>query len=117
MGMAPPRPGRRPRAARATGGVMLIAMPWQILQLPSIQLGTLQPLLEDAGIRTEARSFKLDFMERCRVATRELPEECRIGLADYEAVAADHYWVRLGEWIFAAPAAWASAPSCSSPCR
>lgn len=83
---------------------MLVAMPWQVLQLPSIQLGTLQPLLEGAGIRTEVRSFKLDFMEHCRLATRELPEERRIGLADYEAVAADHYWVGLGEWIFAASA-------------
>lgn len=82
---------------------MLIAMPWQILQLPSIQLGTLQPLLEEAGIRTEVRSFKLDFMEHCRVATLEEPEERRIGLSDYEAVAADHYWVGLGEWIFAVP--------------
>jgi ribosomal peptide maturation radical SAM protein 1 len=82
---------------------MLVSMPWQILQLPSIQLGTLQPLLEEAGIRTEVRSFKLDFMEHCRAATREQPEERRIGLSDYEAVAADHYWVGLGEWIFAVP--------------
>jgi ribosomal peptide maturation radical SAM protein 1 len=83
---------------------MLIAMPWQVLQLPSLQLGTLQPLLENAGIRTEVRSFKLDFMEHCRKATRGRPEEHRIGLADYEAVAADHYWVGLGEWIFAGAA-------------
>jgi ribosomal peptide maturation radical SAM protein 1 len=83
---------------------MLIAMPWQVLQLPSVQLGTLQPLLEHAGIRTEVRSFKLDFMEHCREATRGLPEKRRIGLADYEAVAADHYWVGLGEWIFAGAA-------------
>lgn len=82
---------------------MLVAMPWQVLQLPSIQLGLLQPLLEAAGIRTELRSFKLDFMEHCRVATRAHPEARRIGLADYEAVAADHYWVGLGEWIFAVP--------------
>ncbi len=67
---------------------MLVAMPWQVLQLPSIQLGLLQPLLEAAGIRTELRSFKLDFMEHCRVATRAHPEARRIGLADYEAVAA-----------------------------
>ena len=80
---------------------MLIAMPWQVLPLPSIQLGILQPVLENAGIRTEVRSFKLDFMEHCREATRGLREERRIGLADYEAVAADHYWIGLGEWIFA----------------
>ena len=83
---------------------MLIAMPWQVLPLPSIQLGTLQPVLESAGIRTEVRSFKLDFMEHCREATRGLREERRIGLADYEAVAADHYWIGLGEWIFAGAA-------------
>lgn len=83
---------------------MLIAMPWQVLPLPSIQLGTLQPVLEKAGIRTEVRSFKLDFMEHCREATRGLREERRIGLADYEAVAADHYWIGLGEWIFAGAA-------------
>jgi ribosomal peptide maturation radical SAM protein 1 len=82
---------------------MLISMPWQVLQLPSIQLGTLQPLLEEAGIRTEVRSFKLDFMEHCRVATRGQPPARRIGLADYEAMAADHYWVGLGEWIFTVP--------------
>jgi ribosomal peptide maturation radical SAM protein 1 len=102
MGAA--RRRRRPaRAPRAAGGVVLIAMPWQVLPLPSIQLGILQPLLEEAGIRAEVRSFKLDFMEHCRVATRGQPEEQRIGLADYEAVAADHYWVGLGEWIFAVP--------------
>jgi len=104
MGMDPRRPGRRPRAAKSPGGVMLIAMPWQVLPLPSIQLGTLQPALENAGIRTEVRSFKLDFMEHCREATRGLREERRIGLADYEAVAADHYWIGLGEWIFAGAA-------------
>jgi ribosomal peptide maturation radical SAM protein 1 len=96
---------RRPRRGRALvdPGVMLIAMPWQILQVPSIQLGTLQPLLEDAGIRTEARSFKLDFMEHCRVATRQHVAPAQIDVADYEMVAVEHYWVGLGEWIFAVP--------------
>jgi ribosomal peptide maturation radical SAM protein 1 len=42
-------------------------------------------------------------MEHCRVATHEAPEERRIGLADYETVAVEHYWVGLGEWIFAGP--------------
>ena len=85
------------------GSVALVAMPWHVLHLPSIQLGTLRPLLEDAGIRTEVRSYTLEFMEHCRVATHEAPEERRIGLADYEAVAVEHYWVGLGEWIFAGP--------------
>jgi ribosomal peptide maturation radical SAM protein 1 len=78
-------------------------MPWHVLHLPSIQLGTLRPLLENAGIRTEVRSYTLDFMEHCRVATRGEPEDLRIHLADYEAVAVEHYWVGLGEWIFAGP--------------
>ena len=85
------------------GSVALVAMPWHVLHLPSIQLGTLRPLLEDAGIRTEVRSYTLEFMEHCRVATHEAPEERRIGLADYETVAVEHYWVGLGEWIFAGP--------------
>src|SRR6266542_2473957 len=94
---------RRPRAPRVTGSVVLVAMPWHVLHLPSIQLGTLRPLLEDAGIRIQVRSYTLDFMEHCRVATREQPENLRIGLPDYEAVAVEHYWVGLGEWIFAGP--------------
>src|SRR5262249_35800612 len=97
-------PGRRQsRRARPTGSVALVAMPWPVLHLPSIQLGTLRPLLEDAGIRTEVRSYTLEFMEHCRVATREEPENLRIDLPDYEAVAVEHYWVGLGEWIFAGP--------------
>src|SRR5262245_18409939 len=103
---------RRRRRGRAVGepGVMLIAMPWHVLQVPSIQLGTLQPLLEAARIRTEVRSFKLDFMEHCRAATAGRPEGERLEPADYEMVAIDHYWIGLGEWVFAVPPFRALAP-------
>src|SRR5262249_60925766 len=79
-------PGRRPsRRPRPKGSVALVAMPWHVLHLPSIQLGTLRPLLEDAGIRTEVRSYTLEFMEHCRAATHGAPEERGIGPAAYGA--------------------------------
>ena len=39
--------------------VMLIAMPWYALGLPSIQLGILTSVLEQAGITTQPRSLML----------------------------------------------------------
>ena len=43
--------------------VLLVAMPWHTLSLPSIQLGILGSVLEQAGIATEVRSLMLPFME------------------------------------------------------
>ncbi len=61
----------RKRRSGAVSGpeVVLVAMPWQVLHLPSIQLGILQAVLERTGIRTEVRSLYLAFMEHCRRAT------------------------------------------------
>ncbi len=87
----------------AEPGVVLIAMPWQVLNLPSIQLGTLQAVLEGAGVRAEARSFHLAFMDHCRRETAGRPEAGRIQLQDYEAVGDVHGRLGLGEWIFAVP--------------
>lgn len=78
-------------------------MPWQALYLPSIQLGTVQAILERTGIRTELRSFYLEFMERCRRETAGRPAAERISLDDYELVANKHSFQGLGDWIFAVP--------------
>ena len=43
--------------------VLLVAMPWHALGLPSIQLGLLLGVLQRAGIAAEARSLMLTFME------------------------------------------------------
>ena len=47
----------------AEGGVALVGMPWEPLSLPSLQVGTLTAVLERAGLRVEARSLHLAFME------------------------------------------------------
>ncbi len=89
--------------ARASPSVVLVAMPWQWLSTPSIQLGLLQSVLERAGIRSEARTLSLAFMEHCHGATAGLPEPERIGILDYSAVTTEYDGVGLGDWIFAVP--------------
>jgi ribosomal peptide maturation radical SAM protein 1 len=83
--------------------VVLITMPWEVLELPSIQLGTLQAVLQRAGIRAEVRSLNLAFMEHCLSAPAETPREEVIRVADYDRIASERYPVGLGEWIFAVP--------------
>jgi ribosomal peptide maturation radical SAM protein 1 len=83
--------------------VLLVSMPWETLLKPSIQLGTLQAVLDRAGIASQACYFKLAFMEHCVSATARLPEPERLRLADYEMVAIRCYHIGLGDWIFAVP--------------
>jgi ribosomal peptide maturation radical SAM protein 1 len=83
--------------------VLLIAMPWQALHRPSIQLGTLQSALERAGIPTEVRSLWLAFMEHCLAETAPRPDPDQIRPADYVMVAEPRYNVGLGDWIFGVP--------------
>jgi ribosomal peptide maturation radical SAM protein 1 len=83
--------------------VLLVAMPWHVLELPSIQLGILQSVLDRERIRTGSRTFTLAFMEHCRRATAGRPAAEVIGLADYDAVAHNYYRLGLGDWIFAVP--------------
>lgn len=82
---------------------ILVAMPWEYLASPSIQLGILQQVLDNAGIRTEVRSLKLAFTEHCVTATAGRPQDEQIGPADYHTVAITHYGLGLGDWIFAVP--------------
>src|SRR5688572_20884664 len=82
---------------------MLVAMPWHALGLPSIQLGILGRLLEQAGIATEVRSLMLPFMEHCLAETAARPELERIALADYAMVGEKNFPLGLGDWIFAVP--------------
>jgi len=80
---------------------MLINMPWARVDRPSIQLGILQSVLMRAGIRTEVRSFNLDFLDYIVKVTADLPVEDRICLNDYCEVGEDNRIVGLGDWIFA----------------
>jgi hypothetical protein len=83
--------------------VLLVAMPWHTLGLPSIQLGILWSVLEQAGIATEVRSLMLSFMEHCLTETAARPEGERVELADYAMVADQNFPLGLGDWIFAVP--------------
>jgi ribosomal peptide maturation radical SAM protein 1 len=81
----------------AEGGVVLVGMPWEPLSLPSLQVGTLTAVLERAGLRVEARSLHLAFMEHCRSVAPS------IRLDDYHRIGRHHYSGCLSDWVFAVP--------------
>jgi ribosomal peptide maturation radical SAM protein 1 len=83
--------------------VLLVAMPWHSLGLPSIQLGILAGVLEREGIATEVRSLMLSFMDHCLRETAAGLEAERIELADYAWVGEERFALGLGDWIFAVP--------------
>jgi len=87
----------------AKPSVLLIAMPWHWFSTPSLQLGLLQGVLRRAGIRTEVATLSMAFMEHCREQTAALPDDARVDLVDYSAVASEYDHVGLGDWIFAVP--------------
>jgi ribosomal peptide maturation radical SAM protein 1 len=81
--------------------VLLISMPFQALETPSIQLGTLKAILERSAIVAETRHYKIDFLERCIEATVGSSAEQRIDPAVYERFAHDYFRLGLGDWVFA----------------
>ena len=91
------------RSPMRKASVVLVAMPWHALSLPSLQLTLLQAVLERAGIRTEVFTLPLTFMQHCCDETADLPESEQIGIADYAAVVRECDRVGLGDWIFAVP--------------
>jgi ribosomal peptide maturation radical SAM protein 1 len=83
--------------------VILVSMPWELLDLPSIQLGTLRAVLERAGHATEVRSFYLTLMDYLISSTANLADDEKILLDHYNAVASKYWTVGMGDWIFAVP--------------
>jgi ribosomal peptide maturation radical SAM protein 1 len=83
--------------------IVLIAMPWNALDLPSIQLGTLQAVLNQAGIESTVRSFNLALMEYLISSTADQAPEQQIKISDYNAIASEYWSVGMGDWIFAVP--------------
>jgi ribosomal peptide maturation radical SAM protein 1 len=74
-------------------------MPWEDLNHPSVQLGTLKALLQNAGMPVETRSYKIDFIEHCLAAsTGEEP----IRIEDYQALS-EYSRSGVAEWVFAVP--------------
>ena len=83
--------------------MILIAMPWQVLNRTPIQLGILKPVVEEAGFSISTRSFFVSAMEYFAAQTADLPPGQRITVSDYHEVVYRHYGVSLGEWIFVVP--------------
>ncbi len=83
--------------------VMLISMPWSSLYRPSIQTGTLQSVLQRAGIPTEVRSFNLAFMDYIASVDASLAEDKKFLIEDYLDVGEGCYMIALGDWLFAVP--------------
>ncbi|HZO14083.1 MAG TPA: hypothetical protein VFB62_12515, partial [Polyangiaceae bacterium] len=77
--------------------VVLVAMPWNQLVFPSIQIGTLKAALDRYGIEAETRSYYLRFMEHL-AGVDGVP----FTPADYAEVVFG-YPHGLGDWIFTVP--------------
>ena len=78
--------------------VLLINMPWSMPHRPSIQLGTLQSVLQRAKISVDVRSFNLAFMDYISGDA----EHCEPFSFDHYYQIADQYFdFGLGDWIFA----------------
>ena len=75
--------------------VILASMPWDMLEIPSIQIGTLDAVLRRAGISVATRAYKFDFIDRCIASER-------LSAADYLRIA-NRCETAIGDWIFAVP--------------
>lgn len=73
------------------GGVVLVAMPFALLNIPSIQIGTLSALLARAGVPATPLSLHLAFAEHLVAAG--------LSIGDYQRLA--YGPEALIEWIFA----------------
>jgi ribosomal peptide maturation radical SAM protein 1 len=84
-------------------GVLLIAMPWHWVRTPSLQLGLLQSVLQQSGIRTDVRTLAIDYLDHCCAETAGLPIAERINATDYESIISDYDRLGIADWIFAVP--------------
>ena len=91
------------RETSSNKDMILIAMPWLVLNRTPIQLGILQPVVENAGFTIGTRSFFLSAMEHFAAGTAHLPPSERITINDYQEIVYRHYDVALGDWIFVVP--------------
>jgi ribosomal peptide maturation radical SAM protein 1 len=81
--------------------VVLVTMPWALLELPSIALGILSSVLRDAGFSPVVRSFNLTFLE---LLNRDVPAGVApVSLQDYREIADASSTSGLGDWLFSVP--------------
>jgi ribosomal peptide maturation radical SAM protein 1 len=89
--------------ASSNKDMILVAMPWLVLNRTPIQLGILQPVVEQAGFSIGTRSFFLSAIEHFAAGTAHLPPGERITIDDYQEIVYRYYDVALGDWIFVVP--------------
>lgn len=81
--------------------VVLVTMPWALLEFPSIALGTLGSVLRGAGIEPVIRSYNLSFLE---FVNQTLPAGSEpVTIDEYREIANVSPGRGLGDWIFAVP--------------
>jgi ribosomal peptide maturation radical SAM protein 1 len=102
--------------APARPDLLLVAMPWETVTMPSIRLGLLKAVCDRAGFACVARHFNVDAMEHFFQASRapgRTPAEA-VGSSDYLEAS---QWVvsGLGDWIFSVPPLYDSPPVETDP--
>jgi ribosomal peptide maturation radical SAM protein 1 len=91
------RPGAAQYASDAAFRVALICMPFASAKIPSIQLGLVTALSEEAGFETDAFYFNLDLAAQLRT--------------DFYEALCEHRGRMTGEWLFSKAAFGADVPS------
>ena len=77
--------------------IVLVTMPWDVLESPSLALGTLQSILRNEGFEVETKSLKLRWMDY--LLQHQRLRRNPISLVDYEKIACQGSGV--GDWVFA----------------
>ncbi|MFF5161581.1 RiPP maturation radical SAM protein 1, partial [Streptomyces sp. NPDC000348] len=77
--------------------VTLVSMPWNNVRRPSIQVGTLRSVAEEAGWRVDSNYAYLDFYGLAR-ATLAMGDTAWSDA--YELVSEGLYHLSVGDWIF-----------------
>lgn len=75
--------------------VLLLSMPWAQLTLPSIQIGTITPILRRAGADVEPRFLYLEFMDF--LSSRG------VSVAEYDQLSERSWLTGFGDWLFRLP--------------
>ena len=90
-------------SSRSTADVVLVSMPWDALNFPSIRIGILKAVLERAAVPTAARYFNLALMDHFVAANTGVPASEHLLVEHYYAVAERFTRRGVGEWIFGVP--------------
>ena len=85
----------------ADRSVVLVAMPWAILEMPSISLGILTSVLRASGIAPVNRAYNLRFVDHLN-RTRGAADE-PLTLSEYSELALVSPATGLTDWVFSLP--------------